>query len=77
MIEGRDFEAQLFVLNEPAYESLFQMNNYSESENLTERPFIISLKENNLEVDVYGKPKPVRLTWNPKLGQMFHFWSLV
>jgi hypothetical protein len=57
LIEGRDFEAQLFVLNEPVYETLFQMSNYDENENLTEKPFIISLKENNLEVDVYGNNK--------------------
>jgi hypothetical protein len=54
LIEGRDFEAQIFVLNEPAHENLFEMNSYSETENLIERPFIITLKEPNLEVDVTG-----------------------
>lgn len=54
LVEGRDFEAQLFVLAKPSYDNLFEMNNYSD-ENSIERPFIILLKEPNLEVDVYGK----------------------
>ena len=55
LIEGRDFEAQLFVLALPAYESLFEMDNYNEAENVAEKPFHIKLKEETLEVDAYGK----------------------
>ena len=54
LIEGRDFEAQLFVLDNPFYQSLFEMNFYDESENLLGKEYLISLKEENLEVDVYG-----------------------
>jgi hypothetical protein len=54
LIEGRDFEAQLFVLDTPGYEHLFDMDSYS-GDNLVEKPFVILLKENNLEIDVYGK----------------------
>jgi hypothetical protein len=54
LIEGRDFEAQIFVLAESAFESLFDMNNYN-PQNLIEKPFVITLKEPNLEVDVTGK----------------------
>lgn len=54
LVEGRDFEAQLFVLSKPSYEDLFEINNYS-NENSVERPFVILLKEPNLEVDAYGK----------------------
>ena len=54
LVEGRDFEAQLFVLSKPSYEDLFEINNYSD-ENSVERPFVILLKEPNLEVDAYGK----------------------
>lgn len=54
LVEGRDFEAQLFVLNKPCYETLFEMNNYSD-ENIIEKPFVITLKEPNLEVDAYGE----------------------
>jgi hypothetical protein len=53
LVEGRDFEAQLFVLRKPCFESLFEMNSYSE-ENIIEKPFVIMLKEPNLEVDAYG-----------------------
>ena len=55
LIEGRDFEAQVFVLNEPTYQHLFDMSNYSVEENIVEKLFLIRLKESNLEVDVYGK----------------------
>lgn len=53
LIEGRDFEAHIFVLTKPEYESLFQMDNYT-TENIVEKPYVITLKEPNLEVDVYG-----------------------
>lgn len=53
LVEGRDFEAQLFVLAKPGYESLFEMGSYSD-ENVIEKPFVILLKEPNLEVDAYG-----------------------
>lgn len=56
LVEGRDFEAQLFVLAKPSYEDLFEMSSYSE-ENTIERPFVILLKEPNLEVDAYGNDK--------------------
>ena len=36
------------------YESLFEMKKYNEYENIIEKPFIIRLKEQNLEVDAYG-----------------------
>ncbi|CAF0722221.1 unnamed protein product, partial [Brachionus calyciflorus] len=52
LIEGRDFEAQLFVLAKPEYENLFEMDNYG-VENVIDKPFVITLKETNLEVDVY------------------------
>ena len=55
LIEGRDFEAQVFVQDNPNYEKLFFMNFYDENENKIEKDFSIILKENNLEVDVYGK----------------------
>ena len=54
LVEGRDFEAQLFVLSKPSYEDLFEMSSYVD-ENTIERPFVILLKEPNLEVDAYGK----------------------
>ena len=56
LIEGRDFEAQLYVVEEPIFCSLFEMNNY-DKENYIEKPFVITLKESNLEVDAYGKFK--------------------
>jgi len=36
------------------YESLFDMESYNPNENIIEKPFIIRLKEQNLEVDAYG-----------------------
>lgn len=54
LIEGRDFEAQLFVLDHPAYENLFEMKKYDPSSNTVEKQFLIVLKENNLEIDVFG-----------------------
>ena len=54
LIEGRDFEAQLYVVDEPIFCSLFEMNNY-DKENYIEKPFVITLKESNLEVDAYGR----------------------
>jgi hypothetical protein len=59
LIEGRDFEAQLFVLDNPGYEHLFEMNSYS-AENMVEKQFDILLKETNLEIDVYGEKKKKR-----------------
>ena len=53
LIQGRDFEAKIFVLAKPEYETLFEMDNYS-TENVVEKPYVIALKEPNLEVDVYG-----------------------
>ena len=55
LVEGREIEVQLFVLKSHVYESLFEMECCNENENLIERPFIIRLKEQNLEVDAYGK----------------------
>ena len=60
LIEGRDFEAQLYVVNEPGYLGLFDMDNYSQ-ENFIEKPFVITLKESNLEVDAYGMTSRVSL----------------
>ncbi len=48
---------QLFVLNNHVYESLFELDNYNENDNIIEKPFIIRLKEQNLEVDAYGIEK--------------------
>ena len=53
LVEGREIEVQLFVLQHHVYETLFEMDNYNEIENTMERPFIIKLKEQNLEVDAY------------------------
>lgn len=55
LVEGREIEVQLFVLENHVYESLFEMDSYNQNENLIEKPFIIRLKEQNLEVDAYGK----------------------
>ena len=61
LVEGREIEVQLFVLNNHVYESLFEMDNYNETENIIEKPFIIRLKEQNLEVDAYGKQMQIIL----------------
>ena len=54
LVEGREIEVQLFVLENHVYESLFDMESYSPNENIIEKPFLIRLKEQNLEVDAYG-----------------------
>lgn len=54
LIDGRDFEAKLFVLQRPAFVELFEMDNYNEEYNIIEKPFCIKLREETLEIDAYG-----------------------
>ncbi len=55
LIEGRDFETQIFAHDKPCYEQLFEMNLYTKEENQVEKDFQIMLKEDDLEIDVYGR----------------------
>jgi hypothetical protein len=55
LIDGRDFEAKLFVLQNPAFEELFEMDSYNENNNIIEKAFCIKLKEETLEIDAYGR----------------------
>lgn len=53
-MEGRDFEAQLFALDKPSYEGLFEFRDDLETKTVGS-PHSIILNESNLEVDVFGK----------------------
>lgn len=67
LIDSREFEAQLFVLDRPSFETLFELQKYpaNTNKNLVGLPYSITLHETNLEVDVFdslGERVDVRYT---------------
>jgi hypothetical protein len=52
-MEGRDFEAQLFSLEKPSYEGMFEFRDEPDTKTVGHQ-FMITLCEPNLEVDVFG-----------------------
>ena len=55
LINGREFEGQLFAIDKPSYEDQFEFK--IDADHLVGDPFSITLHDPNLEVDIFGNQK--------------------